>query len=50
MRWTTSSGRISELKVVSGDDPSNRCIEKALKGVKTSIAGTCVASLDLGHQ
>jgi TPR repeat protein len=49
VRWTSASGRMSDVKVVSGDDPSNRCIEKALKGAKSTVAGTCVASVDLGH-
>jgi hypothetical protein len=50
VRWTTSSsGRMSEVKVISGDDPSNHCIEKALRGAKTPVPGTCAASVDLGR-
>jgi hypothetical protein len=38
-----------EVKVISGDDPSNRCIERALTGAPATVAGTCAASFDVGR-
>ncbi|HEY8078580.1 MAG TPA: hypothetical protein VIF62_30830 [Labilithrix sp.] len=49
VRWSTSNGRMSHVEVISGDDPSNRCIERALAGARTTAPGTCAASIDLGR-
>jgi hypothetical protein len=48
VRWTSSHGKMTEVKVISGDDPSNRCIERALTNAPTTVGGTCAASVDVG--
>jgi hypothetical protein len=49
VRWTSRNGRMAKVEVISGDDSSNRCIEHALTGARSAVAGTCAASIDLGH-
>jgi hypothetical protein len=48
VRWTSMSGRMTDVKVISGDDPSNRCIERALTGSRAPLAGTCALSVAVG--
>jgi hypothetical protein len=48
VRWTEKNGRMSDVKVISGDDPSNKCIERVLTGSVATVPGTCAASVDLG--
>jgi hypothetical protein len=38
---------MTDVKVISGDDPVNACIERALSGAPATVAGTCAASFEI---
>lgn len=47
VRWTAVGGKMTDVKVISGDDPVNACIERALSGAPATVAGTCAASFEI---
>lgn len=48
VRWTEKNGRMTAVTVISGDDRSNKCIERTLTGAVATVPGTCAASVDVG--
>lgn len=48
VRWTAKAGKMSDVKVISGDAPSNTCVERALTGAIATVPGTCAASVEIG--
>lgn len=49
VRWVAKGGKMTEVKVISGDDPSNKCIERAMTGALSPVPGTCAATLEVGR-
>jgi hypothetical protein len=47
VKWTAVGGKMTDVKVISGDDPVNACIERALSGAPATVAGTCAASFEI---
>jgi hypothetical protein len=48
VRWTAVGGKMTNVKVISGDNPANACIERALNGAMATVAGECAASVEIG--
>lgn len=48
VRWTAAGGKMTGVKVISGDSPANACIERALNGAMATVAGVCAASVEIG--
>lgn len=49
VRWSTANGRMANVQVISGDNPANACIKRALEGAVATVAGECAASLEIGN-
>jgi hypothetical protein len=50
VRWTGKGGRMTDVHVISGEHPSNKCVERALAGSLAPVAGTCAATVDIGKR
>jgi hypothetical protein len=48
VRWTAANGRMTNVEVISGDNPANRCIERAMSGAPATVVGVCAASVEIG--
>ena len=48
VRWSASGGKMTNVEVISANDPANQCIAKSLEGATAIVDGECAASLEIG--